>query len=94
MIGTKADVLFPQKPTLRFSPQEQECPVCRSSLHIQKTWIKNVVTMDIGSSIEEIEQEAILKTLELTGGNRTEAAKLLGISRRTLQYKLKEYGIT
>jgi hypothetical protein len=49
MAGIRADVMFPEKPTLRFFPQEQECPVCRSSLHIQKTWIKDVVTMDIGS---------------------------------------------
>jgi len=47
--GTRADVLFPIKPTLRFFPQEQDCPVCCSSLHIQKTWTKDVVTMDIGA---------------------------------------------
>jgi two-component system response regulator HydG len=35
----------------------------------------------------------ILRTLEETGGNRTHAARSLGISRRTLQLKLKEYGI-
>ncbi len=47
-----------------------------------------------GRPLSEVEKEAITQTLRLTGGNRTEAAKLLGISRRTLQYKLKEYGIT
>jgi two-component system response regulator HydG len=47
-----------------------------------------------GRPLSELEKEAILKTLDMTEGNRTEAAKLLGISRRTLQYKLKEYGIT
>ena len=35
----------------------------------------------------------IIRTLEETAGNRTHAAKILGISRRTLQLKLKEYGI-
>jgi DNA-binding NtrC family response regulator len=35
----------------------------------------------------------ILRTLEETEGNRTHAAKILGISRRTLQLKLKDYGI-
>ncbi len=46
-----------------------------------------------GRSLSELEREAILKTLEMTGGNRTETARLLGIGRRTLQYKLKEYGL-
>jgi len=40
-----------------------------------------------------VEKEMILRTLEETGGNRTHAANILGISRRTLQMKLKEYGI-
>jgi len=47
--GTRADVLFPEKPTLHFYPQEQECPACGSSLNVQKTWEKEVVTMDMGS---------------------------------------------
>ncbi len=40
--------------------------------------------------LEELEKLAIVKTLEITGGNRTRAAELLGIGRRTLQRKLKE----
>lgn len=46
-----------------------------------------------GMTIEEMEREAIRRTLEHTGGKRTEAARLLGISVRTLQRKIKEYGI-
>ena len=46
-----------------------------------------------GRPLSDIEREAIISTLEMTGGNRTETAKLLGISRRTLQYKLKEFKI-
>ena len=46
-----------------------------------------------GRPLSDLEREAILTTLEMTGGNRTETAKLLGISRRTLQYKLKEFKI-
>jgi len=44
-------------------------------------------------SLKEAEKEMILLTLEETGGNRTQAADILGISRRTLQIKLKAYGI-
>ncbi len=51
------------------------------------------VDLTPGRSLKEIEKDMILRTLDETGGNRTHAAKLLGISRRTLQLKLKEYGI-
>ncbi|HEX5043193.1 MAG TPA: sigma-54 dependent transcriptional regulator [Candidatus Polarisedimenticolaceae bacterium] len=44
-----------------------------------------------GRTMEEIERQAILRTLERTGGNRTQAAEQLGIGLRTLQRKLKEY---
>jgi len=42
-------------------------------------------------TMEEIEREAILRTLDQTGGNRTRAAEILGIGLRTLQRKLREY---
>jgi two-component system response regulator AtoC len=42
---------------------------------------------------ELLEREYIRKALEKTGGNRTQASRLLEISHRALLYKLKEYGI-
>ena len=44
-----------------------------------------------GASLQEIEREAILRTLELHGGSTTRAAEMLGISVRKIQYRLKEY---
>jgi DNA-binding NtrC family response regulator len=44
------------------------------------------------TTMDQIEEEAILRTLRETGGNRTRAAEILGIGLRTLQRKLKEYG--
>jgi DNA-binding NtrC family response regulator len=44
-----------------------------------------------GLTMEEIERRAILDALDRTGGNRTQAAEMLGIGLRTLQRKLKEY---
>ncbi len=44
-------------------------------------------------SLEDAEREHILKALEAHGGNRTRAARQLGISRRTLHRKLNQYGI-
>ena len=46
-----------------------------------------------GISLQEVEKALILRTLEDTGGNRSRAAEILGINRRTLQMKLKEYGM-
>ena len=46
-----------------------------------------------GKSLKEMEKAMIMRTLQETGGNRTHAAEILGISRRTLQLKLKEYGV-
>jgi DNA-binding NtrC family response regulator len=45
----------------------------------------------LGLTLREVEQEYILRTLKAVGGNRTRAARLLGISLRCLQYKLKAY---
>ncbi len=43
--------------------------------------------------LEEVEKASILKTLELAGGNKSEASRRLGITRRTLHKKLKKYGV-
>jgi len=43
------------------------------------------------SSLKGMEQKMIFKTLDQTEGNRTHAAKILGISVRTLRNKLNEY---
>jgi two-component system response regulator HydG len=51
------------------------------------------VEMLSGKSLKEMEKAMIMRTLQETDGNRTRAAEILGISRRTLQLKLKEYGV-
>jgi two-component system response regulator HydG len=43
--------------------------------------------------LDEIEKEAILATLEASDGNKSETARRLGINRKTLHKKLKDYGI-
>ena len=45
----------------------------------------------VGKTMAEIEREAILTSLQVSGGNRRRAAEALGIGLRTLQRKLKEY---
>jgi two-component system response regulator HydG len=43
--------------------------------------------------LEEVEKAAILKTLKAAGGNKSETARRLGITRKTLHKKLKTYGV-
>ncbi|HKP63321.1 MAG TPA: sigma-54 dependent transcriptional regulator [Polyangiales bacterium] len=45
-----------------------------------------------GATLAEVERYLILKTLEYTGGSTSRAADILGISARTIQYRLHEYG--
>jgi len=47
-----------------------------------------------GLSLKDMEKELILSTLRQSDNNRTRAAEILGITRQTLQNKLKEYGLT
>ena len=47
-----------------------------------------------GSTLAEIERHAILGTLEACGGRTSQAAQMLDISVRKIQYKLHEYGVT
>lgn len=48
---------------------------------------------DEACSLRDRQRATILQTLESCGNNRRVAAEKLGISRRTLQYRLKEYGL-
>ena len=47
----------------------------------------------LGSQLENIERDAIVKALEKTRYNKTAAAKLLGMSFRALRYRIKKLGI-
>jgi DNA-binding NtrC family response regulator len=51
-----------------------------------------IVPMLIGSTVEAIERELVLQTLARCHGNRTHAARLLGLSVRTMRNKIRQYG--
>lgn len=50
-----------------------------------------VVSMLIGATVGEIERELVLQTLARCDGNRTNAARVLGVSVRTLRNKIRQY---
>ena len=43
-------------------------------------------------TLEEVERAVILRTLQRCGGNKSEAARVLGITRKTLHARLNRYG--
>ncbi|NCD24485.1 MAG: sigma-54-dependent Fis family transcriptional regulator [Deltaproteobacteria bacterium] len=47
-----------------------------------------------GNPLETAERQALVETLRKHDGHRARTAQALGISRRTLQYRLKKYGLT
>ena len=49
--------------------------------------------LDLDAHIGEIEQKILVKALSRTSGNRTEAARLLKISLRSIRYRLSKYGL-
>ncbi len=51
------------------------------------------MTIRVGASMEEVEKELIIRTLEYSGYNRTRASDILGISRRSLYNKIERYDL-
>lgn len=50
-----------------------------------------VVTLPLGTTVAEVERELVLQTLASCNGNRTHAARLLGVSVRTLRNRIRLY---
>ncbi len=48
--------------------------------------------MPIGTTLDEVEKQLILRTLAAQDNNKTRTAQVLGISLKTLHNKLKAYG--
>jgi DNA-binding NtrC family response regulator len=46
-----------------------------------------------GTSVRELQRHLLEATLNVTGGNRTRAAEMLGVSLRTIRNKIREYGL-
>ena len=57
----------------------------------QESFQKEGVFLD--TEMDRMEKIHLLNAVEKTGGNRTEAAKLLNISLRSLRYRLQKHGI-
>ena len=73
---------------------EKELPLNITESYSDKSdWVENPEPVAVNRPLEDIEKEAILATLEATGGNKSETARRLKINRKTLHKKLKDYGV-
>jgi two-component system NtrC family response regulator/two-component system response regulator HydG len=79
-------VVLTEQPVLNVS----HFPTLRGALEPAEHSAPSAITIP-GSSLALIEREAILRTVESVGGSTSRAAKILGISPRKIQYKLKDY---
>lgn len=59
-------------------------PILASSMN-------EIVSLLIGATIGDVERELVLHTLARCDGNRTHAARVLGVSVRTLRNRIREY---
>jgi two-component system response regulator HydG len=53
---------------------------------------RRMLELEVGTSLDEFERRVILETLDFTKGDKSKAAQLLGIGRKTLYRKLLQYG--
>jgi two-component system response regulator HydG len=72
---------------------EKELPAALLKNYEQEAPAENDHGQLGGQPLEDVQKQAILATLEQTGGNKSEAAKILDITRTTLNNKLKKYGL-
>jgi len=83
---------FPSCPYLGGRPQAT-CGFCSEETHLMAGEI-GLRVEDLAAAREQFERQYILKVLEKTQDNKTEAARILGVSRKALWEKCKRYGIS
>jgi transcriptional regulator with GAF, ATPase, and Fis domain len=76
--------------------QVQDLPVAiqdHDRLWGSRAPIRSTSSVDDAGTLEDIEMRCILQAMRKTGFNRTRAAELLGVTRRTLGYRISKYGL-
>jgi DNA-binding NtrC family response regulator len=63
----------------------------KTQSHAAQPLDASIVAVPVGTTVDEAERMLILRTLEVTGQNKTRAAEILGVSLKTMHNKLKEY---
>jgi two-component system response regulator HydG len=76
------------------SERELPPPLLDASPRVEADRTKDAAQSLAGLSLDEVEKRAILATLSACSGNKSEAARRLGVTRKTLHAKLARYGLT
>ncbi len=79
-------------PTAHSIGFSRECPGQLRSVSSGKSSLHGTDEISPGLTLEEVERELIVATMERCGGHRAQAARALGIGLRTLSGKLRSYG--
>lgn len=67
---------------------KDRCPSCEGTFFPRKMGYELA-----GKTLQEVERDLIIQTLELSRGNRQKAAEMLGVGERTLYRRIREYSI-
>jgi two-component system response regulator PilR (NtrC family) len=74
-----------------------QCEIGEADLNLKPVSDDTIVpipsTGNLGSQVEDIQRQAIIRALKKTRYNKTAAAKLLGLSLRQLRYRIEKLGI-
>ena len=85
----KGDILSSQSISL-----QQDIPLAGAQVPLDVQLNHMVHLPEGGISLEELEQNLLKQALARTGGNKTQAAALLGLSRETIKYRLKKFKLS
>lgn len=84
VILLRGDCITEQELSIPCSDMEEEGAACSRDITPEKP-------SEEASSLADAERRLVLQVLEETGGNKSEAARRLGVTRRTIKLKLKKY---
>ena len=74
-------------------PEHLPAAVRKGVIKVRPPMQTAVATPADSKTLEQQEYDAVVAALKQTGGNRTRAAEILGITRRGLIYKIKRLGL-
>lgn len=80
----------------RRTPEKEQAPLCQQQKASQAHTLRNDTSIEqvpVTASLKEVERYHIRRVLQHTSWNQSAAAEILGIDRKTLRNKIREYGL-